>query len=101
MIVNDLLVSSFPKIVDFNFTAKMEDELDEIAQGKMKWRAVIKSFYTPFEHDLCRRRGETSENSHQVRRNLPRCGNPMVMKSSRYGKFLACSNYPECKGKNR
>jgi DNA topoisomerase I len=99
MIVNDLLVSSFPNIVDFNFTAKMEDELDEIAQGKMKWRSVIKQFYTPFEHDLT----DATENLQKIviksEEVCPECGKPMVMKSSRYGKFLACSNYPECKGK--
>jgi len=99
MIVNDLLVSSFPNIVDFNFTAKMEDDLDEIAQGKMKWRSVIKSFYTPFEKDL----NNALENLQKIviksEEVCPECGKPMVMKSSRYGKFLACSNYPECKGK--
>ncbi|MCX6005739.1 MAG: type I DNA topoisomerase, partial [Chloroflexi bacterium] len=99
MIVNDLLVSSFPNIVDFNFTAKMEDDLDEIAQGKMKWRSVIKSFYTPFEKDL----NDALENLQKIviksEEVCPECGKPMVMKSSRYGKFLACSNYPECKGK--
>jgi DNA topoisomerase-1 len=99
MIVNDLLVSSFPNIVDFNFTAKMEDDLDEIAQGKMKWRSVIKSFYTPFEKDL----NNALENLQKIviksEEVCPECGKPMVMKSSRYGKFLACSNYPDCKGK--
>ncbi|RPJ62143.1 MAG: type I DNA topoisomerase, partial [Dehalococcoidia bacterium] len=99
MIVNDLLVKSFPKIVDFNFTAKMEDDLDEIAQGKMKWRSVIGTFYGPFEKDLL----DAQENLQKIviksDEVCPECGQPLVMKSSRYGKFLACSNYPECKGK--
>jgi DNA topoisomerase-1 len=99
MIVNDLLVSSFPNIVDFNFTAKMEDELDEIAQGKMKWRSVIKSFYTPFERDLADAEEKLQKIVIKSEEVCPECGKPMVMKSSRYGKFLACSNYPECKGK--
>jgi DNA topoisomerase I len=99
MIVNDLLVKSFPNIVDFNFTANMEDELDEIANGKLKWVSVIKSFYAPFEKEL----SDAQENLQKVviksEEVCPECGKDMVMKSSRYGKFLACSNYPECKGK--
>ncbi|MBN1376366.1 MAG: type I DNA topoisomerase [Dehalococcoidia bacterium] len=99
MIVNDLLVNSFPNIVDFNFTAKMEDELDEIAQGKMKWRSVIKSFYSPFEKDLSNAQEKLQKIVIQSEEVCPECGKPMVMKSSRYGKFLACSNFPDCKGK--
>jgi DNA topoisomerase I len=99
MIVNDLLVSSFPNIVDFNFTAKMENELDEIAKGKMKWMSVIKSFYGPFEKDLVNAQTNLQKIIIKSEEKCPECGQPMVMKSSRFGKFLACSNYPECKGK--
>lgn len=98
-IVNDLLVSNFPNVVDFNFTANMEDELDDIAKGKRKWVSVIKSFYSPFEKEL----SDAQEHLQKVvitsNETCPLCGKPMVMKSSRYGKFFACSNYPECKGK--
>jgi DNA topoisomerase-1 len=99
MIVNDLLVSSFPNIVDFNFTAKMEDELDEIAKGKMKWATVIKSFYGPFDEDLNNAQTNVQKIIIKSEEKCPECGKEMVVKSSRYGKFLACSNYPECKGK--
>lgn len=99
MIVNDLLVSSFPNIVDFNFTAKMENELDDIAKGKMKWMSVIKSFYGPFDKDLVNAQTNLQKIIIKSDEKCPECGQPMVMKSSRYGKFLACSNYPECKGK--
>jgi len=99
MIVNDLLVSSFPNIVDFNFTAKMEDELDDIAKGKLKWISVIKSFYGPFDKDLVDAQTNLQKIIIKSDEKCPECGQPMVMKSSRYGKFLACSNYPECKGK--
>jgi DNA topoisomerase-1 len=99
MVVNDLLVANFPNIVDYNFTAKMEGELDEIARGTLDWLTVIKSFYTPFETDLA----HALENLQKIvitsEEKCPECGKLMVLKSSRFGKFLACSNYPECKGK--
>lgn len=99
MIVNDLLVSSFPNIVDFNFTAKMENELDDIAKGKMKWLSVIESFYGPFDKDLSDAQANLQKIVIKSDEKCPECGQDMVVKSSRYGKFLACSNYPECKGK--
>ena len=99
MVVTDLLVANFPNIVDYNFTAKMEEELDEIAQGTLDRVTVIKSFYTPFEIDL----NKALENLQKIvitsEEKCPECGKPMVLKSSRFGKFLACSNYPECMGK--
>ncbi len=99
MVVNDLLVGNFPNIVDFNFTAKMEGELDEIARGTINWVSVIKSFYTPFEIDLNNALEKLQKIVITSDEKCPECGKPMVLKSSRYGKFLACSNYPECKGK--
>ena len=99
IIVNDLLVSNFPNIVDFNFTAKMENKLDEIARGKMKWVSVIKSFYSPFDKDLNAAQTNLKKIVIKSGEKCPECGGEMVLKSSRYGKFLACSNYPECKGK--
>jgi DNA topoisomerase-1 len=99
IIVNDLLVSNFPNIIDFNFTARMETDLDEIAKGTMDRKSVIKSFYTPFESDLAR----ALENQQKVvitsEEKCPECGKDMVLKSSRYGKFWACSDYPTCMGK--
>ncbi len=99
VIVNDLLVGNFPNIVNFNFTAMMEDELDDIANGKMNWISVIRSFYSPFDKELQTAQDKLQKVVIQSDEKCPVCGKPMVLKSSRYGKFLACSNYPECKGK--
>ena len=99
-LVNDMLVKHFPQIVDYDFTAKMEDDLDEIAEGEKKWQPVIKDFYEPFEKNLKAKEKEltkkdlTEEKSNEV---CEKCGSPMVIKFGRYGKFLACSNYPDCK----
>lgn len=100
ILVNDLLVEHFPQIVDLNFTAKMEEELDEIAEGKMKWQPVIKEFYTPFEANLKTKEKEISKKELTEEKTdlvCDKCGSPMIVKMGRYGKFLACSNYPECK----
>ncbi len=99
-LVNDLLVSHFPQIVDLNFTAKMEEELDEIAEGKRKWQPVIKEFYGPFEANLKVKEKEISKKElteEKTDLKCDKCGSPMIIKMGRYGKFLACSNYPECK----
>ena len=99
-IVNQVLVEHFPDIVDYNFTAKMEDDLDEIAEGKQKWQPVIADFYGPFEKNLELKEKEldkkelTEEKTDEV---CDKCGSPMVIKLGRFGKFLACSNYPDCK----
>jgi DNA topoisomerase-1 len=78
---------------------EMEEELDEIARGTIDRLTVIRSFFAPFEIDL----NNALENLQKIvitsEEKCPECGKPMVVKSSRYGKFLACSNYPECKGK--
>src|SRR2546429_3820921 len=98
--VNDFLVANFSDIVDLNFTAKMEDELDEIADGKAKWQPVISEFYGPFEKHL----GEVGETAARVKIEAeetgalcPGCGKAVVIRIGRVGKFLACSGYPECK----
>jgi len=100
IVVNKLLVEHFPKIVDINFTAKMESDLDNVAQGKKKWVPVVEKFYKPFEKTL-KDKYETivkkdiiEEKSDEI---CEKCGAPMVIKTGRFGKFLACSKYPECK----
>ncbi|HEX9664869.1 MAG TPA: type I DNA topoisomerase [Patescibacteria group bacterium] len=99
-VVNDLLVAHFPKIVDLKFTAEMEESLDQIARGKKDWAPMIKNFYQPFKKTITEKGKElkkeeiTEEKTDQV---CDKCGSPMVIKIGRYGKFLACSNYPECK----
>jgi len=98
--VNDLLVEHFPKIVDYQFTAEMEKELDEIAEGRRDWRKMMADFYWPFKEHLDRKEKEIEkmkpieEKTSEV---CEKCGKPMLVKFSRYGKFLACSGFPECK----
>ncbi len=100
LIVNDLLVESFPDLFNVTFTAKMEDELDEIEEGKMQWTDTVREFYDPFEKALI--------NAQKGMRNVKReetptdiecekCGKMMVIKWGRNGRFLACPGYPECK----
>lgn len=98
--VIDLLTEHFPDIVDYKFTADMENDLDEIANGNKKMEPVLEAFYTPFAKNLAEKT-ETVEKmttpdepTDQVCEN---CGKPMVIKMGRFGKFLACTGYPECK----
>jgi len=99
IVVNNMLCQHFPKIVETKFTAQMEQELDEIAQGKKDWVAVLHTFYPPFQDTLQR----ALANAHKVKvvemtdQKCPNCGRPMVVRVGRFGKFLACSGYPQCK----
>jgi len=100
MIVTDLLKEHFPNIVDIEFTARMEDELDEIASQKKKWVDVVKNFYTPFDKTL----QNAKEGITRVKiadeitsEKCEKCGKPLAIKIGRFGKFLACTGYPECK----
>lgn len=100
IMVNDLLVAHFPKIVDYEFTAKMEEDLDEIAEGHKKWQPIISEFYYPFKENLVKKDKELNKKDlTEVKTNevCDKCGSPMVIKMGRFGKFMACSNYPECK----
>ena len=89
-VVNDLLVENFPEVVDIGFTAKMEDELDEIADGKMAWQPVIAEFYVPFKKNLDEKEADVEKQVEVSDVPCPHCGKPMVIKFGRYGKFLAC-----------
>ncbi len=99
VIVDGLLRTNFPKIVDLAFTAHLEKELDEIAHGEQDWISMIKDFYRPFEDTLLK----ASQNIQKIDmtkpsgETCPDCGRPMVIKVGRFGKFIACSGYPECK----
>ncbi len=100
ILVNNILVEHFPTIVDYDFTAKMEEQLDEIAQGKIKWQPVISAFYFPFKENLEKKLQELSKKDlteQTTEEKCEKCGSPMIIKVGRFGKFLACSNYPECK----
>lgn len=99
-VVNDLLVKHFEKVVDYDFTALMEQELDEVAEGKLKWQPVIKDFYQPFEALVKQKDGELKKqdvtflgDSDEL---CPKCGKKLIYKLGKYGKFLSCSDYPKC-----
>ena len=100
MLVTDLLIKNFSDIVDIDFTARMEDDLDEIAQHKKAWVDVVHSFYTPFENDLKKANTDIIKVETPVELTdevCEKCGKPMAIKIGRFGKFLACTGYPECK----
>lgn len=98
--VIDYLIDKFPDIFEVKFTAHMEKELDEIESGEMQWNAVLNEFYVPFKIRLGTAMADPQRvkiPDEQTNRTCPHCGRPMVLKSGRYGKFLACTGYPECK----
>ncbi|MEK7590216.1 MAG: type I DNA topoisomerase [Patescibacteria group bacterium] len=100
-LVNKVLTEHFPNIVDIGFTAKMEENLDNVAEGKEKWQEVIKEFYEPFEKNLEEKYQEVSKKE-LVKEEVSdekceKCGKPMIFKFGRFGKFLACSGFPDCK----
>ncbi len=99
LIVNDMLVEHFPEVVDVEFTAKMEEELDEIARGEKEWQPVIREFYEPFAKQLLEKYGEVEKHeiSETTEEICEKCGKQMVIKLGRFGKFLACSGFPECR----
>jgi len=99
-IVSDILIKYFPDIVDIEFTAHMEDELDKIANENTDWVGVVRDFYTPFTKDLekAAQLMEKVKLAEEVTdETCPKCGKPIVVKNGRFGKFLACSGYPDCK----
>ncbi|MEK7534702.1 MAG: type I DNA topoisomerase [Patescibacteria group bacterium] len=97
--VNDFLVANFSDIDDIPFTASMEDDLDNIAHGKKEWKPMIKEFYVPFEKKL-EEVGDAARVKiavEETNEKCPKCGSPLVVRTGRFGKFLACSKFPECK----
>ena len=99
-IVNKLLIENFPDIINVEFTAKIEEDFDKIAEGEEKWKDVIRRFYLPFSVTLDRVEKELEHVQLEPEvSNVPceKCGRMMVIKYGRYGKFLACPGYPECK----
>lgn len=99
MLTNKLLTKHFPTVLDLKFTAHMEDELDEIVEGKLKYTAVLSEFYEPFEKQLA----DANVNMEKVKKEIlteekcPECGKPLVIRSGRFGDFIACSGFPKCK----
>ncbi|MDD3491666.1 MAG: type I DNA topoisomerase [Candidatus Pacebacteria bacterium] len=101
ILVNKVLTEHFPNIVDYQFTSKIEEKLDEIAEGKLNWSQTIKEFYDPFSDNLEKKYETVSKDKLapivETKEKCPQCGNKLVIKLGRFGKFLACSNWPECK----
>ncbi len=100
-VVIDLLIAHFPKIVDYQFTAQMENNLDEIAAGQKKWQPVIGEFYEDFSKNLENKYQEINKSDimpeEQSEEVCDKCGAKMLIKTGRYGKFLACSAFPDCR----
>ncbi len=99
MVVTDLLLESFDDIFDVKYTARMEEELDEIGEGKLDWRAAMSEFYDRFDHDL----KHAEEHMTDIKRmerptdlTCEKCGKPLVIKWGKHGSFIACTGYPEC-----
>ncbi len=101
-IVTDILDKYFPSVMDIEFTANMEDDLDKIAEGKMEWKKVLEDFYGNFSKQL--EKAEENAERVKIKKKIietdiecEKCGSMMVIRDGRYGKFLACSAFPECK----
>lgn len=99
MLVNDKLEGYFSKVIDLQFTAQMETQLDDIIEGKFPWQEVVSNFYTPFSELLVKANAEmekvdTTRPSDEI---CDLCNSPMIIRTGRFGEFLACSNFPTCK----
>lgn len=100
ILVNDLLVDHFPEVVDLRFTAGMEEGLDRVASGDADWHKVIGDFYEKFEPQLKKAQAEMPVQKaelEKVGRACPNCGHDLVIRWGRFGKFISCSNFPECR----
>ena len=99
-VVNDLLVAHFPEIVDIKFTAGMEENLDEIAEGQKKWVPVLREFYAPFEEHLQKKYQEVSKKDFTEKpteKKCPKCSAPLLIRLGKFGRFYACSKFPKCR----
>lgn len=100
-VVNDLLFKNFPNIIDYEFTANIEEDLDRIAAGKEKWQDFIRKFYEPFIKDLTEKtdsiESEKANLSEELEEKCPDCGKNLVIKHSRNGKFIGCTGFPDCR----
>lgn len=100
LLVNDLLVQHFPDVVNLGFTSQMEEDLDKVAAGDQEWVNVVREFYNGFAPQLERAKAEmptAKAELEKVGRACPRCGHDLVIRWGRYGKFISCSNFPECR----
>ncbi len=96
--VNDFLVKNFSTIDDIPFTAAMEDELDNIASGKKNWKSMMKDFYIPFEKSLAKVQDAQRVKiaTEETDEPCPQCGEPLVVRFGKFGKFISCSGFPDC-----
>lgn len=97
VVVNDMLVKHFPEIVDLKFTAKIENDLDDIARDKKEWVPIIREFYDPFIQHLRKKEKQVKKKQTKTRKKCPKCRKILIIKYGRFGKFLGCSGYPDCK----
>ena len=98
--VNDLLAEHFRDIMDLQYTAKLESELDQVEEHKLDWVDVVRQFYGPFERELeeaQRKLPKVEIKDEPTDEICPNCGRPMVVKTGRFGRFISCTGYPECK----
>ncbi len=99
-LINKVMVESFKDVVDYQFTATMEEGLDDIARGEKEWVPFLRDFYTPFKANLKEKYETVSKvelEDNTTDEVCEKCGSPMIIKLGRFGKFKACSNFPECK----
>ena len=100
LVVNDLLVEHFPEIVDINFTAHMEEDLDNVSRGERKWKQVLEDFYAPFSKNLEQKYKDVSKKEfteENLKKLCPKCQSPLLVRLGKFGKFYACSKFPACK----
>jgi DNA topoisomerase-1 len=100
VLVNDLMLEYFPEIVDYNFTARMEEDLDKIAAGEAKWVKIMDEFYEPFAKTVEKAQADmpvVKSGPEPIGRDCPECGKELVIRYGRYGKFISCSGFPDCR----
>lgn len=101
MVVSDMLTAHFPKYVDYNFTAGLEEELDQVSRGEKQWKPLLREFWTPFISLLKQKEGEVSKDeltTEALNEVCPECGKPLAIKLGKRGKFIACTGFKEgCK----
>lgn len=100
ILVNDLVVEHFPDVVDYGFTARLEDQLDQIAEGDREWAEVIHEFYVPFSEQVnlaWETMPDQRAEPEYLDRNCPETGHQLVIRYGRYGKFIGCSDFPNCR----
>jgi DNA topoisomerase-1 len=97
-IVNDKLVQHFPEVVDIQFTAGVEEKLDEVEEGRQNWVKLLHEFYDPFSEDIKRAKTEMEKvGPVETDFDCPTCGKKLLLRRGRFGEFFSCSDYPECK----